>query len=48
MEREIVKAAKRASELRLRYSIFSLGKLPKKTHDLVAALRGVNRIEEIR
>ncbi len=47
-EKEIVRAAKRASELSLRYSIFSLGKLPKKTHDLVAALRGINKIEEIK
>ena len=47
-EREVVKASKRASALNLRYSIVSLGKLPKKIHDLIAALKSIKKIDEVK
>lgn len=47
-EKEVIKASKKASELNLRYSIVSLGKLPKKTHDMINALRLVKKIDEVK
>jgi len=43
-EKEIIKAAKKASELNLKYSVLSLGELPKKTSDLIEALKNIKDI----
>ncbi|MEK6842363.1 MAG: hypothetical protein AABX84_00970 [Nanoarchaeota archaeon] len=46
-EKEIIKAAKKASEQKLKYSILSLGELPKKISDLIEALKDIKEIEKI-
>lgn len=46
-EKEIVKASKKASELKLKYSIIFPGKLPKKTSDLINALQNLINIGKV-
>ena len=46
-EKEIIKAAKKASEQKLKYSILSLGELPKKISELIEALKDIKEIEKI-
>jgi hypothetical protein len=46
-EKEIVKAAKKASDLGLRYSVLSLGELPKKFSDLISALENIKDIGKV-
>tara|TARA_Y100000031_G_scaffold151764_1_gene193618 strand:+ start:206 stop:1060 length:855 start_codon:yes stop_codon:yes gene_type:complete len=47
-EKEIIKAAKKASELNLKYSVFSLGNLPKKISDLIDALQNLIDIDKVK
>lgn len=46
-ESEIISAAKKANELDLRYSILSLGELPKRVNDLMDALKNLKEIERV-
>ena len=46
-EKEIIKAAKKASELGLSYSILSMGELPKKISELRDALQNIKDIKKI-
>lgn len=46
-EKEIVKAAKKASELGLRYSVLSLGELPKKVSELLDAVKTLEDIGKV-
>ena len=46
-EKEIVKAGKKASEEKLKYSIFFLGTLPKKISDFREALRNMDNIGKL-
>jgi len=46
-EADIISAAKKASELELRYSILSLGELPKKVTDLIDSLKNLKEIERV-
>ncbi|MBI2043600.1 hypothetical protein HYT25_04385 [Candidatus Pacearchaeota archaeon] len=46
-EKDIIKAAKKAAEQNLKYSILSLGELPKKISDLIEALKDIKEIEKI-
>ena len=46
-EKDIVKASKKASEFGMKYSIVSLGKLPKKILDLLESLKNMASIENI-
>ncbi len=46
-ENEIIKAGKKASEKNLKYSILSLGELPKKISELIEALKNIKEIEKI-
>lgn len=46
-EKEIIKAAKRAKELGMKYSILSLGELPKKVSELIDALNDMKDIGKI-
>ncbi|VVB79978.1 Uncharacterised protein [uncultured archaeon] len=46
-DKEVIKAAKKASEFKLKYSILSLGELPKKISDLIEALQNMKDIEKI-
>ena len=46
-EKEIIKASKKAEEFNLKYSIISLGKLPKKTSDLINALQNMIYVEKL-
>jgi len=46
-EKEIIKASKKASELNLKYSVFSLGELPKKVSELIEALKNMKNIGKI-
>lgn len=46
-EKDIIKASKKAKELGLKYSIISLGELPKKVSDLIEALENIKEIEKI-
>jgi len=46
-ESEIIKTAKKASEMNLRYSILSMGELPKKISGLIKALQNINDIKKV-
>jgi len=46
-ENEIIKTAKKASEMNLRYSILSMGELPKKISGLIKALQNINDIKKV-
>ncbi len=46
-EKEILRASKKASELDLKYSILSLGELPKKVSNLINALQNIKTIEKV-
>ena len=46
-ENEIIKAGKKASEQNLKYSVLSLGELPKKISELIEALKNIKEIEKI-
>lgn len=46
-DKEIIKAAKKASELKLKYSVLSLGELPKKVSDLIEALENMKDIGKV-
>lgn len=46
-DKEVIKAAKKASEFKLKYSILSLGELPKKVSELIEALQNMRDIEKI-
>ncbi len=46
-EKEILKAHKKASETGMKYSILFLGEVPKKMNDLVAAIKGLSKIDKI-
>lgn len=46
-DKEVIRAAKKASEFKLKYSILSLGELPKKMSDLIEALQNMKDIEKI-
>lgn len=46
-EKEILKAAKKADEFNLKYSILSLGELPKKIHNLIEALQNIKNIGKV-
>ena len=46
-EKDIIKASKKASEFNLRYSVLSMGELPRKISDLIEALKGIKDIEKI-
>ncbi|MBI2043892.1 hypothetical protein HYT24_00830 [Candidatus Pacearchaeota archaeon] len=46
-DKEIIKAAKKASELNLKYSVLSLGELPKKVSDLIEALENMKDIGKV-
>ncbi len=46
-EKEILSASKKASELNLKYSILSLGELPKKISNLIEALQNIKTIEKV-
>ncbi len=46
-DREIIRASKKASELGLKYSVLSLGELPKKVSELIAALKDIEEISRI-
>jgi len=46
-EKDIIKAAKKSKELNLKYSVLSLGDLPKKISDLIIALQNIKNIEKI-
>ena len=46
-EKDIIKAAKKASEFNLRYSVLSMGELPRKISELIEALKGIKDIEKI-
>jgi hypothetical protein len=47
LEKEILKAHKKASEEKMQYSILSLGEAPKKLTDLISAVRDLSKIEKI-
>lgn len=44
---DIVKAAKKAAKLKMKYSILSPGELPKKISDLMDALKGIKEIKKM-
>jgi len=46
-EVEIIKTAKKASEMNLKYSLLSMGELPKKISDLIGALQNINDIKKV-
>ncbi|MEK6898176.1 MAG: hypothetical protein AABX28_02340 [Nanoarchaeota archaeon] len=46
-EKEIIKAAKKAVELGLKYSVLSLGELPKKISELILALKDIKDIGKV-
>ena len=46
-EKDIIKASKKASEFNLRYSVLSMGELPRKISELIEALKGIKDIEKI-
>ena len=46
-EKEIIKAAKKASEMNLKYSVLSLDALPKKFTELIEALQNIKDIGKI-
>jgi len=46
-EKEIIKAGKKASENGLKYSILSLGELPKKVSELIDALKDIKTIGKV-
>jgi hypothetical protein len=46
-EKEILKASKTASEFGLKYSVFSMGELPKKMSDLITALKNIKDIGKV-
>lgn len=46
-EKDIIKASKTASEFNLRYSVLSMGELPRKISELIEALKGIKDIEKI-
>jgi len=46
-DRDIINAAKKSRDLKLKYSILSLGDLPKKVSDLIIALQDIKDIEKI-
>lgn len=46
-EKDILKAAKKSLETGLKYSVLSLGELPKKMSDLIEALKNIKEIEKI-
>jgi len=46
-EKEIIKAAKKANELRLSYSILSMGELPKRFSELKDALQNIKDIKRV-
>ncbi|MBS3070845.1 hypothetical protein J4407_00920 [Candidatus Pacearchaeota archaeon] len=46
-EKEIIKAAKKAAELNLKYSILSMSELPKKVSDLIYALKDIKTVEKV-
>lgn len=46
-DKEVIKAAKKANEFGLKYSILSLGELPKKVSELIEALQNIRDIEKI-
>jgi hypothetical protein len=47
-EKDIISASKKASQRNLKYSIVTLGKFPKKTHDLITALKNSRKIDEVK
>lgn len=46
-EKEVIRAAKKAGDFKLKYSILSLGELPKKISELILALQNMKEIEKI-
>ena len=46
-EKEIIKAAKKANELQLSYSILSMGELPKRFSELKDALQNIKDIKRV-
>lgn len=44
---DIVKAAKKAAEMNLKYSVLSMGELPKKVSDLIGALQNIRDIRKV-
>ncbi|HED05581.1 MAG TPA: hypothetical protein ENI61_02720 [Ignavibacteria bacterium] len=46
-EKEIIKASKKAFELKLKYSLIFPGKLPKKTSDLIDSLQNLIKIGKV-
>lgn len=46
-ENEIIKTAKKASQMGLKYSILAMGELPKKISDLIEALQNINDIKKV-
>ena len=46
-EKEIIKASKKATEMGMKYSVISLGNLPKKIIDLMESLKNMENIEKI-
>ena len=47
-EKEIIKAAKKARELKLKYSVLSMGELPKKKAELINALKDIKEIGKVK
>jgi len=47
-EKDIIKSAKKSLETGLKYSILSLGELPKKISELIEALKNIKEIEKIK
>ncbi|VVB83982.1 Uncharacterised protein [uncultured archaeon] len=46
-EKEILKASKKASEIKSGYSILCLGEVPKKLNDLISAIKNLSDIDRI-
>lgn len=46
-EKDIIKAAKKASESNLKYSVLSLGEMPKNVSELIDALKNIKDIGKV-
>ena len=46
-ENDIVRAARKAAEMQLKYSVLSMGELPKKVSELIGALQNIKDIRKV-
>ena len=46
-EKDIINAAKKATNMGLKYSVISMGELPKKFSELIGALQNIKDIRKV-